>query len=127
MLVEDPIQGNWRLTGFYGIPESSRRRESWNFIRNLSDSSNLPWCVIDDFNELLSSNEKKGITDRPNWMITDFRQAIQDVGLFDIPLEGYSFTWFKSLGTSRVVEERLDKVVTNTDWRNFFRVQNWNV
>lgn len=25
--------GNWRLTGFYGCPEGSRRRESWALLR----------------------------------------------------------------------------------------------
>jgi hypothetical protein len=26
--VNDPVRGNWRLTGFYGYPEGSRRRDS---------------------------------------------------------------------------------------------------
>ncbi|XP_058758104.1 uncharacterized protein LOC131631328 [Vicia villosa] len=120
MLVEDSIHGNWRLTSFYGFPENSRRRDSWNLIRNLSDSSNLPWCIIGDFNDILSCNEKKGSIERPNWLISGFRQAVQDAGLIDIPLEGYPFTWFKSLGTARAVEERLDRAMTNTNWSTLF-------
>ncbi|XP_058767513.1 uncharacterized protein LOC131641227 [Vicia villosa] len=120
MLVEDPILGNWRLTGFYGFPESSRRRDSWNLIRNLADSSNLPWCIIGDFNDILFSNEKKGRIERPNWMMSGFRHAIQDAGLIDIPLEGYCFTWFKSLGTPRAVEEKLDRAMMNSEWSNSF-------
>lgn len=33
--------------------------------------------------------------DRPNWIIIGFRQAVIDTRLFD--MEGYHFTWFKSL------------------------------
>lgn len=56
--VEDERFGKWRLTDFYGCLESSTRRESWNIIRDLSDMSNLPWCIIGDFNDLLANNEK---------------------------------------------------------------------
>jgi len=61
-----------------------------------------------DFNDILHADEKKGRATRPNWLIRGFRQAVQDVGLIDVQMEGYPFTWFKSLGTTRVVEEKLD-------------------
>jgi hypothetical protein len=115
MTVNDPIRGAWRLTGFYGYPEGSRRRDSWNFLRQLSRSSTLPWCVIGDFNDILSSDEKKGRTDRANWLINGFRGAVFDAGLFDINMEGYRFTWFKSLGTERAVDEKLDRALSNED------------
>lgn len=57
--VEDKLHGNWRLTGFYGMPEIGRRKESWNFLRSLARTSALPWCVIGDFNDILSTEEKK--------------------------------------------------------------------
>ena len=50
----------WRVTGFYGFPESSRRRESWNLMRSLASSSSLPWVCLGDFNDLLHSSEKRG-------------------------------------------------------------------
>ena len=46
-------------------------------------------------------------------MINDFRQAVMDVGLPNVPVEGYPFTWFKSLGSRRAVEERLDRELSN--------------
>lgn len=58
--------GKWRLTSFYGYPESSRRRESWNLFRLLSTSSSLPWLCIGDFNDLLAANEKRGKIIHPN-------------------------------------------------------------
>jgi len=40
--------------------------------------------------------------------------------LSDVLIEGYPFTWFKSLGTPRVVEERLDRALANNLWFNIF-------
>lgn len=53
-------QRKWRLTGFHGLPESTRRRESWNLLRSLAGMSDLPWCIIRDFNDLLAHEEKGG-------------------------------------------------------------------
>jgi hypothetical protein len=35
-------------------------------------------------------------------------------------VEGYPFTWFKSLGTPRAVEERLDRALANQSWFNMY-------
>jgi hypothetical protein len=118
--VVDELRGNWRITGFYGFPEGGRRRDSWNFLRQLSQTSQLPWCIIGDFNDILSSDEKKGRTNRPDWLINGFRDAVVDAGLLDIEMSGYPFTWFKSLGTARAVEEKLDRALANEVWCNMF-------
>jgi exonuclease III len=111
--VDDGSRGKWQLTGYYGFPESRRRRDSWNFIRQLANNNSLPWCIIGDFNDILHAHEKKGRRVCAPWLINGFRKAIQDAGLIDVSLEGYPFTWFKSLGTYRAVEERLDRALAN--------------
>lgn len=58
--------GKSRLTGFYGYPESSRRRESWDLLRLLSISSSLSWVCIGDFNDLLATTKKRGRITHPN-------------------------------------------------------------
>jgi exonuclease III len=40
--VVDASTGNWRLTCYYGFPGSGQRRAAWNFLKNLSQSFNLP-------------------------------------------------------------------------------------
>nr|KYP34061.1 Transposon TX1 uncharacterized [Cajanus cajan] len=57
--VKDRNNIHWRLTGFYGYPERRKRKDSWDLLRHLASLSNLPWCIIGDFNDLLSSNDKK--------------------------------------------------------------------
>lgn len=78
------------------------------------------WCIIGDFNNILEVTEKRGNHERPNWMITGFRQAVQDCELVDIPLEGYPFMLSKSLGTERAVEVKLDRAMASNNWLTLF-------
>lgn len=47
----------WRLTGFYGHPDASKLKYSWDSLRQLSTQSQLPWLCIGDYNKILSQNE----------------------------------------------------------------------
>lgn len=49
----------WRLSCFYGMPERSRRQESWELLRQLAGRDTQPWCVFGDFNDLLYDTDKK--------------------------------------------------------------------
>ncbi|WJX78361.1 hypothetical protein P8452_61592 [Trifolium repens] len=46
--------------------------------------------------------------------------AVNDCDLTDIPINGYPFTWFKSSGTERMIEERLDRALASSDWLEKF-------
>lgn len=118
--ITDSVLGLWRLTGYYGYPNGERRRAAWDFLRQLSNQYSDPWCIFGDFNDIMDDNEKRGRTSRPRWLINGFRQAVLDAGLSDVPVEGYPFTWVKSLGTPRAVEERLDRALANNAWFTLF-------
>lgn len=105
---------------YYGYPNGGRRQAAWDFLRQLSNQFTGPWCNFCDFNDILDASEKRGRTTRPPWLINGFRQAVLDAGLSDVPIEGCSFTWFKSLGTPRAVEERLDRALANNLWFHIF-------
>ncbi|CAK8574083.1 unnamed protein product [Lathyrus sativus] len=108
------------MTSFYRHLEGNCRRFSWNLIQNLYEVSNLLWCIMGDFNELLLTEEKKGSVEMPNWLIRGLRQVVQDTDLLDVSMEGYPFKWFKNLGTDRVVKEKIDRAMTNSDWCMLF-------
>ena len=54
IVTEEGSGFSWRLTGFYGHPETHWRRESWRFLNTLNNQFRLPWLCFGDFNEILS-------------------------------------------------------------------------
>lgn len=42
----------WLLTGFYSIPETSKRVDSWDLLGRINQEIVKRWCVIGDFNEI---------------------------------------------------------------------------
>ncbi|KAL8133796.1 hypothetical protein AgCh_009020 [Apium graveolens] len=112
--------GRWRYTGFYGCPEHQRRRESWQMIRNLGTQSQLPWCIIGDFNDIMYEHEKKGGRKCDNRVLEGFKEAVFDSNLIDIGFMGSEFTWEKSRGSSTWVQERLDRALATQQWCTMF-------
>jgi len=49
-----------------------------------------------------------------------FHEAVDDCALSVIKLHGHPFTWIKSPGTNRVLEERLDMAMGNSEWLQRF-------
>ncbi|XP_019190821.1 PREDICTED: uncharacterized protein LOC109185297 [Ipomoea nil] len=72
--------------------------------------------MIGDFNELLFQYEKRGGNPHPNRLLRGFGETIEYCGLAQLPMDGYQFTWEKGKGTSRWIEEKLDKVLTTSTW-----------
>lgn len=68
----------WRLTGFYGFPERSRRRESWELLKSLSAKSALPWLIFGDFNDMVNEGDKKGQHKHPQNLLDGFKQTIEE-------------------------------------------------
>lgn len=100
--------GRWRYTGVYGYPERRKRAEAWNMIRMLSQKSALPWCIIGDFNDLMSISEKRGGRRPLNYLLQGFSDTVAECGLLDLGYEGECFTWEKGRGSPMWIQERLD-------------------
>lgn len=120
MEVTDDALGDWRLTKFYGFPERGRRRESWDLMQRLAALSPLPWCIIGDFNNLLSNDDKRGGVPYPSWFKDGFRRSIEDCGLVEVSLDGHPFTWAKNHGSYGWVELHLDRAFTTPNWGHLF-------
>lgn len=118
--VENECVGRWRYTGFYGCPERYRRRESWGMLVSLKERSNLPWCVIGDFNDMMYEDEKRGGNKQPHYLLTGFTETLELCQLRDLGFVGEKFTWEKSRGSHLWIQERLDRGVANQNWRDLF-------
>ena len=81
---------------------------------------NGSWCVVRDFNVILSLEEcSRGGSLNSN--MRRFSEIIEDLELKDLPLFGSLFTW--SGGVNNQTFSRLDRFLINERWDCYFRVQ----
>uniref|UniRef100_A0A803P703 Uncharacterized protein n=1 Tax=Cannabis sativa TaxID=3483 RepID=A0A803P703_CANSA len=120
MEVHIPSYDHWRLTGFYGEPNRSLRHTTWELLRDLADDSNLPWCIIGDFNNITTHEDKKGGRLYPESLINGFNAALHDCRLCELQLRGHRYTWERGRGTQNHIEIRLDKAFATQSWLTIF-------
>ena len=109
----------WRRSCYYGFP-GRERREAWQFLRRLSTLSNLPWCVMGDFNDLMYASNKKGNSPHPQYLLHGFGETIEDCLLSEINLSGGSFTWENGRVTEAWVRDRFDSAFAYANWWSKF-------
>ncbi|KAL8146376.1 hypothetical protein AgCh_004207 [Apium graveolens] len=111
---------SWRLTSFYGEPNRNMRRKTWDLLKNLARDSNLPWCVMGDWNNIIAQTDKKGGAPYPQWLLDGFNEVLAEIGLNDLKLYGHQYTWEKGRGTEAWLEIRLDRAMATGDWFELF-------
>ncbi|XP_074352661.1 uncharacterized protein LOC141691806 [Apium graveolens] len=99
VIVSSNVKPDWRLTGIYGEPARANRHKTWDLIRNLARGANLPWCLVGDFNNVISQADKKGGSQYPNYLIDGFNSCLQDSHLHDLELVGHQYIWEKRWNT----------------------------
>ena len=52
-IIDKNTETEWRLTSFYWEPETARRIEAWDIVRNLNSRLDSPWLCCGDFNEII--------------------------------------------------------------------------
>ncbi|KAK9938788.1 hypothetical protein M0R45_015509 [Rubus argutus] len=53
-----PGKPTWLFSAIYASPTPAVRSTLWNYLDNLILSHDLPWMLMGDFNELVSSSDK---------------------------------------------------------------------
>ena len=110
----------WRLTGIYGHLKEQCKTETWRLMRQLHARASLPWICLGDFNEILASDEKNGGIRRPMAPMLEFRHTLFHCDLVDLGFNRYCFTWRNGRDEDVFVEERLDRAVATTEWKEMF-------
>ena len=120
-IVDQGVTGHqWRITGFYGNLETSKRQESWLLLKRLATLNSLPWVCIGDFNELMHVREKEGGSTRPAKQMEAFYDVINSSCLRDMGYKGQDYTWSRRMGNRGWVRERLDRALVSTNWASRF-------
>ncbi|XP_042972839.1 uncharacterized protein LOC122304645 [Carya illinoinensis] len=87
------IENGVTLTWFYGSPEPSKRRGSWELLRALKPQNTNAWLCLGNFNEIMDQSEKLGAAERPYWQMENFREAVEECDLSEIHFHEEGFTW----------------------------------
>ena len=82
-MAEDGYQ--WAFSGVYGRVEKRLRESFWEELGSIKGLWEDPWCVGDDFNEILSPNERSRGGGISNTM-RRFSDILNDLELRDLPL-----------------------------------------
>ena len=112
--------GWWHLTGFYGDPDTSKRGESWQKMKRLGGTSDFPWLIIGDFNEITWVEEKEGGSCRPRQQLGNFVEAINWCRLKEVGFVGPRFTWLYQREDGIQIRERLDRALATLEWLRLF-------
>ncbi|KAK8351680.1 hypothetical protein V6Z11_A05G048900 [Gossypium hirsutum] len=100
-----------RFTGFYGQSDPSSRLQAWNMLRRVHCSVNEGWIIGGDFNAILNDSEKEGGQRKPNVLMEEFSNILEELKLVDVkPCNGW-FTWTNNREGDRLVKEKLDRFV----------------
>lgn len=110
----------WRFSSFYGSPYIDNRSSRWDCLRQMGCISRIPWCVCEDFNEILYAFEKVEGLPREERRIEYLRDTLRDYGLFDLGYVGSWFAWERGNLPENNICERLDRGVTTELWLTMF-------
>uniref|UniRef100_A0A803Q9W0 Reverse transcriptase n=1 Tax=Cannabis sativa TaxID=3483 RepID=A0A803Q9W0_CANSA len=111
----------WRFTGFYGDPDPSQRKHSWQLLKRIARNHNGPWLCGGDFNEIRGIHEKLGGGGKPGYLMKNFNHAIDTCALREIDYEGSQFTWCNGRAAN-MIYERLDRVMVNNNWWKIYAI-----
>ena len=111
-ITDEPGGSRWLLTYFYGNFEVSQRKGSFELLNSFKPTD-MGWCVIGDYNEILTNDEKVGGRVRSEGQMDLFRQVLVKGSLFDLGWRGDKFTWSNRHEDESFTKERLDRVLAN--------------
>ena len=83
------------ISGIYVPAQLRDKHPFWNYLKELTELFDLPWCLIKDFNELTNPTEKKG---GQNYLFTKYQQLnnfLRQTHGTCVPVNGTIYTWNK--------------------------------
>ena len=108
-------KASWYLTNIYGPCQADKRIEFFDWFSNIQMPDNVDWIILGDFNFIRSREDRNKPGGNVNDMLT-FNEAINNLGLVELPLKGRKFTWSNM---------QQDPLLERLDW--FFISASWTI
>lgn len=108
----------WMFSAIYANPDSSIRNDLWRALEDIKRSFNGPWLIAGDFNETRTIGERHGVGgSEMQRRCRAFSDWLDTNGLIDLHFSGPPHTWFRGDSEATFKSARLDRFVSNEDWR----------
>ena len=112
----------WRVTFVYGEPKTKQQYVFWDRLRFLKAQWKGPWVCIGDFNEVLSSKEHLGPTNRGEAQTRLFHECLEDCQLLDLGFCGPKYTWSNKQQGDHNIRVRLDRAIANGQFHKYLMI-----
>lgn len=99
---------SWIFSALYACPRLGPQLKLWDHLSVFVRTYNLPWLVVGDFNEVLSSHEKLSVVPACQRRISSFARCLDDCDLVDLRFNGPRFTWTNKQQNGLVMQ-RIDQ------------------
>ncbi|XP_058776937.1 uncharacterized protein LOC131651282 [Vicia villosa] len=103
------------LTAIYAHNQLEHRRILWKNLDMLFKSQQGAWCVLGDFNNVLTARDRGGgnlVTEKE---YEDLHNMMDATGLGEMDNTGEFFTW-SNKQSSNPIYSRIDRVLVNVQW-----------
>ena len=92
----------------------------WDNLKTLSVRHNLPWVVMEDFNDVSREEEKSGGNGICNRRVSEYISCMDFCNLLDLGFSGAKFSWTNWRDLFDLIQQRLDRVWVNSEWKLCF-------
>ncbi|XP_060183224.1 uncharacterized protein LOC132613196 [Lycium barbarum] len=108
------------VTMVYAKCSDVERMQLWDSLYLLANNMTAPWLVGGDFNVILNEEEKIGGLPVLPQEYEDFAFCLNSCELHEMPFKGSPFTWWNGRAANDCIFKRLDRIVYNDAFQNWF-------
>ena len=103
------------VVNVYSTCSQSEKRIMWEDLLRIKEQSNITmWCMLGDFNAVRKQDERIGCQPLGSYKkdMKEFNEFIENMELFDIPMIGRRYTWYRTNGEAK---SRLDRTLMSLE------------
>ncbi|CAA0810091.1 Unknown protein, partial [Striga hermonthica] len=104
------------LTFVYMSTDKETRIQQWEFLEQSKEDWEDYWAIIGDWNDICNHDEKRGGRTISNSSFNAFNSFISSIGMVEINMTGYQYTWGNNRMQEGFVEEKLDRGFGSLLW-----------
>ncbi|XP_058757587.1 uncharacterized protein LOC131630859 [Vicia villosa] len=111
------VDGNFKfwMTSIYAHNNLTHRKRLWKDLEDIHKNQQGPWCAVEDFNNVASSQDRIGGNLVTEIAYEDFQAMMDITGLGEMDITGEFFTWTNKKA-SNPIYSRIDRLLANVEW-----------